>query len=79
MRLSRLVLAGLILALPAVSACGKLGRLERPEPRPGAVRDVDAGAEPSQVLRTTDPRDRNTEPLPPLAAPPPKAAETPPK
>ena len=79
MRLARLALVGLILALPAVSACGKLGRLERPEPRPGEVRDIDAGAEPGQVLRTTDPRDRNAEPLPPLTVPSPKAAEASPK
>ena len=63
MRLARLALVGLILALPAVSACGKLGRLERPEPRPGVVRDIDAGAEP----------------LPPLTVPSPKAAEASPK
>lgn len=75
MRFSRLALAGLILALPALSACGKLGRLERPEPRPGEARDIDAGSEPGQVLRTADPRDRNSEPLPPLAAPAPKAPE----
>jgi len=79
MRVSRLALAGLILVLPAVSACGKLGRLERPEPRPGEVRDIDAGAEPGQVLRTADPRDRNADPLPPLVAPPPKASEAAPK
>ena len=49
MRLARLALVGLILALPAVSACGKLGRLERPEPRPGEVRDIAEG-KPERVL-----------------------------
>lgn len=69
MRMRRLLLASLVLALPAVSACGKLGRLERPEARPGETRDIDAGSEPGRTLRTADPRDRNAEPLPPLAAP----------
>ena len=41
MKLRPLLLASLILALPAVSACGKLGRLERPEARPGEFRDID--------------------------------------
>ena len=79
MKLRPLLLTGLVLALPAVTACGKLGRLERPEARPGEVRDIDAGSEPGRTLRTADPRDRNAEPLPPLAAPPAKAAETPPQ
>jgi hypothetical protein len=74
MKLRPLLLASLILALPAVSACGKLGQLERPEARPGEVRDIDAGSEPGRTLRTADPRDRNAEPLPPLVAP---GAETP--
>ena len=69
MRLRRLILAAMVLALPAVAGCGKLGRLERPEARPGEVRDIDAGSEPGHTLRTADPRDRNAEPLPPLAAP----------
>jgi hypothetical protein len=75
MRARILLISGLLLALPAVSACGKLGRLERPEARPGEARDIDAGSEPGQTLRTADPRDRNAEPLPPLAAPPAKATE----
>jgi predicted small lipoprotein YifL len=79
MKLRPLLLTGLILALPAISACGKQGRLERPEARPGEVRDIDAGLEPGRTLRTAAPRDRNAEPLPPLAAPPAKAAETPPQ
>ena len=69
MRSRRLLIAGLVLALPALAACGKLGRLERPEARPGEARDIDAGSEPGQTLRTADPRDRNAEPLPPLVAP----------
>lgn len=69
MKIRPLLLAGLILALPAVSACGTLGRLERPEARPGEARDIDAGSEPGRTLRTADPRDRNAEPLPPLVAP----------
>lgn len=79
MRSRRLLLLALTLALPAVSACGKLGRLERPEPRPGEARDIDAGSSPGQTLRTADPRDRNAEPLPPLVAPPaaPKAQDAP--
>jgi len=74
MKIRPLLLTGLVLALPVVSGCGKLGRLERPEARPGEVRDVDAGSEPGRTLRTADPRDRNPEPLPPLVAP---VAETP--
>ncbi|MCA3713825.1 hypothetical protein [Phenylobacterium sp.] len=79
MKIRHLFLAGLILALPAVSACGTLGRLERPEARPGEARDIDAGSEPGRTLRTADPRDRNAEPLPPLVAPAtaPKAEDTP--
>lgn len=81
MRSRRLLLLALTLTLtlPAVSACGKLGRLERPEPRPGEARDIDAGSSPGQALRTADPRDRNAEPLPPLVAPAaaPKAEDTP--
>ncbi|MFM8376499.1 MAG: hypothetical protein ACKN9P_10675 [Phenylobacterium sp.] len=79
MRSRRLILAALVLALPAVAACGKLGRLERPEARPGETRDIDAGASPGQTLRTADPRDRNAEPLPPLVAPgaTPKAEDSP--
>ena len=79
MRSRRLLLLALTLALPAVSACGKLGRLERPEPRPGEARDIDAGSSPGQALRTADPRDRNSEPLPPLVAPAatPKAQDAP--
>jgi hypothetical protein len=79
MRSRRLFLLAVALALPAVSACGKLGRLERPEPRPGEARDIDAGSSPGQTLRTADPRDRNAEPLPPLVAPPaaPKAQDAP--
>ena len=69
MKMRSLLLAGLVLALPAVSGCGKLGQLERPEARPGEVREVDAGSDPGRTLRTADPRDRNAEPLPPLAAP----------
>lgn len=59
-----LIFAALALSL---TACGKLGRLERPEPRAGETRDIDA--KPGQTLRTADPRDRNNEPLPPLVAP----------
>lgn len=79
MKIGTLALAGLCLVLPALSGCGKLGRLERPEARPGEARDIDAGEDPGRALRTADPRDRNAEPLPPLSAPPPKASETPPQ
>ncbi|MFM8819797.1 MAG: hypothetical protein ACKOD3_04535 [Phenylobacterium sp.] len=74
-----LLLSAVCLALPALAACGKLGRLERPEARPGEARDVDTGPEPGQTLRTADPRDRNADPLPPLVPPPaaPKAQDPP--
>lgn len=70
MRSGRLLLAALFISLPVLSGCGKAGQLERPEARPGEVRDIDAGSEPGRTLRTADPRDRSSEPLPPLAAPP---------
>ncbi|MCA3721660.1 hypothetical protein [Phenylobacterium sp.] len=64
------LLAALFLSLPILAGCGKAGQLERPQARPGEVRDIDAGSEPGRTLRTADPRDRSSEPLPPLAAPP---------
>ena len=69
MRVRRLLITGLLMVVPVISACGKLGRLERPEARPGEARDVDIGSGPGQTLRNADPRDRNAEPLPPLVAP----------
>jgi predicted small lipoprotein YifL len=53
------ILIGLMAAL-SLSACGKLGDLERPGPAGG----VDAGPEPSKTVRTVDPRDRNSDPSP---------------
>ena len=64
------LLAALFLSLHILAGCGKAGQLERPQAQPGEVRDIDAGSEPGRTLRTADPRDRSSEPLPPLAAPP---------
>lgn len=69
----------LVLSVPLLASCGKLGQLERPQARPGDARDVDAGVEPGRTLRTADPRDRNADPLPPLSAPgsPPRGPDSP--
>ncbi len=58
----------LILAL-GLSACGKLGVLERPGPMFGHGGGADAGPEPTRSVRTVDPRDRNSDPSPSRTVP----------
>ncbi|HEX5380598.1 MAG TPA: hypothetical protein VFW47_18620 [Phenylobacterium sp.] len=53
----------------SVSACGKLGVLERPGPIFGRGSNADAGPEPSRRVRTIDPRDRNSDPAPSRTVP----------
>jgi hypothetical protein len=52
-----------------LSACGKLGNLERPGPIFGGKSDADAGPEPTRSIRTVDPRDRNSDPAPSRSVP----------
>ena len=58
----------LILAL-GLSACGKLGALERPGPMFGHGGGADAVPEPTRSVRTVDPRDRNSDPSPSRTVP----------
>ncbi|MBS0333889.1 MAG: hypothetical protein JSS35_14065 [Proteobacteria bacterium] len=72
----RLGLAVLLLGAP-LGACGKLGQLEKPGPLNGAGRATDRQAteqnrqatDPQRPVDTVDPRDRDTDPAPPRAAP----------
>src|SRR3954447_25237345 len=74
--LTRAAAALLILGAP-LSACGKLGDLQKPGPLNGAGRATDRQAEkqrrqaqdPQRPIDTIDPRDRTTDPAPPRAAP----------
>lgn len=66
----------LILAATALSACGKVGTLERPGPLFGAERNTTKDADdaqrkqdPSRPVDTVDPRDRSTDPAPPRTLP----------
>jgi predicted small lipoprotein YifL len=79
MSLRSLVTAGatvLVLAAP-LSACGKLGQLEKPSALNGAGRATDRQADeqqrqaqdPSHPVDTVDPRDRATDPAPPRTLP----------
>ena len=63
MTLRPLALAGLIAAL-GLAGCGKLGALERPGPMFGHASGADAGSEPTQTVRTIDPRNRDSDPAP---------------
>ena len=67
---SRYIAIGSLLALATVtlSACGKLGDLERPGPVFGNSQ-ADAGPEPRRTVRTVDPRDRNSDPSPSRSVP----------
>ena len=64
------------LSLP-LAACGKMGGLEKPGPLNGAgratVRQADEqnrqAQDPQRPVDTIDPRDRDTDPAPPRAAP----------
>lgn len=68
----------LALALAAgLSACGKVGQLERPGPLFGHERNTTKDADnsqrnkqdPSRPVDTVDPRDRSTDPAPPRTLP----------
>ncbi len=61
MNLRNLLLLSASLAL-GLSACGKLGQLERPGPAPTSGRDIDAGADPTRTIKTVDPRNRSQDP-----------------
>lgn len=68
--IARLTTATLVLAAAlSLSACGKLGALERPGPIFGKGGGADAGPEPTRSVRTVDPRDRNSDPSPSRTAP----------
>ena len=66
----------LILMAAGLSACGKVGQLERPGPLFGAERNTTKDADdaqrkqdPSRPVDTVDPRDRSTDPAPPRTLP----------
>ena len=70
MTLRPLALVGaLALAVTGLSACGKMGALERPGPIGQARSNADAGAEPTRSIRTIDPRDTNSDPSPSRSVP----------
>lgn len=69
-------LAVLMAAAAGLSACGKVGQLERPGPLFGAERNTTKDADdaqrerdPSRPVDTVDPRDRSTDPAPPRTLP----------
>lgn len=61
-------IATVLLITSGVTACGKLGELERPGPIFGNS-DADAGPEPTRTVRTVDPRDPNSDPAPSRTGP----------
>jgi predicted small lipoprotein YifL len=78
MSLRPLLATAAVLAMAAsLAACGKLGQLEKPGPLNGAGRATDRQADeqqrqaqdPQRPIDTIDPRDRDTDPAPPRAAP----------
>ena len=66
-----------LVAAAELSACGKVGQLERPGPLFGAERNTTKDADkaqataqdPSKPVDTVDPRDRSTDPAPPRTLP----------
>ena len=72
-----LIAGAAALIATGLGACGKLGQLEKPGPLNGAghatTRQADEAArqaqDPQRPVDTVDPRDRNTDPAPPRAAP----------
>lgn len=69
-------IALVLIAAAGLSACGKVGQLERPGPLFGAERnttkDADAAQrkrDPARPVDTVDPRDRSTDPAPPRTLP----------
>jgi hypothetical protein len=66
-----LALSGALILAAGLSACGKVGQLERPGPLFGAERNTTKDADdaqrkrdPSRPVDTVDPRDRSTDPAP---------------
>lgn len=65
-------LAALLATSVSLSACGKMGDLERPGPLFGAGRNTTAGADeavrqaqdPGRPVNTVDPRERDADPAP---------------
>jgi hypothetical protein len=71
-----LLFIGLAAAALTLSACGKVGQLERPGPLYGSgrtTREADEAEhhaqDPSRPVNTVNPRDINSDPAPPRAAP----------
>lgn len=75
--MTRLVVAlGAVMLAGGLSACGKVGQLERPGPLFGAERnstreadEAQRQADPSRPVDTVDPRDRSSDPAPPRTLP----------
>lgn len=73
----RIQALGLALVVASgLSACGKVGQLERPGPLFGQERNTTQDADraqrkqdPSRPVDTVDPRDRTTDPAPPRTLP----------
>ena len=83
-RMFPVTLAALVALAAALSACGKVGRLERPGPLFGAERNTTKDADDAQRERdasrpvdTVDPRDRSTDPAPPRTLPIPGSGPSP--
>jgi predicted small lipoprotein YifL len=70
-------LAGVAILALSLTACGKVGQLERPGPLFGQERNTTKDADnaertaqdPSRPVDTVDPRDRSTDPAPPRTLP----------
>lgn len=69
-------LALVLTTAAGLSACGKVGELERPGPLFGAERNTTKDADdaqrqqdPARPVDTVDPRDRSTDPAPPRTLP----------
>ena len=78
MSLRPVILAAVAFAIAApLSACGKMGELQKPGPLNGAGRATERQAEeqrrqaqdPSRPIDTVDPRDQAIDPAPPRTAP----------
>jgi hypothetical protein len=74
---ARALLLAALVAAGGLSACGKMGELERPGPLNGQGRSTTKQADeaerqaqdPNRPVNTVDPRDRNTQPAPPRTLP----------
>lgn len=75
-RKTQTTILALLIAAAGLSACGKVGELERPGPLFGAERNTTKDADdaqrkrdPARPVDTVDPRDRSTDPAPPRTLP----------